>query len=813
MTDIVDNSSFDNVPLIEEGDQVRGGLQGAANKQGVALANRTQFLKEGLEQTNANLKNLTPLALGAEDRGTASALISAHEAADDPHPQYAKKADADKDYVMVAGANLPGGFAKLDSNGKIPSSLLDLIKSSYVAVPDQAARLALAKTDNLTIAAQTDIDTLFYLNGGQDPSVVSNWVKGQSATVSGVSRVFNRTGDITAQAGDYNSEQITETDSKQFVASTDKTTWNQKQERLVSGTNIRTFMGQSLLGSGDFSPTPAQLGCAPAVHTHFAKDVTNFDSSVKTLIGGNVVPGTGITVGFDPVTGKTMVATNLNRDGSASFVSAVRKGSVAGQMHSFNFSPITDYIYDAFALISEVGAANQTYVFETFDVGNIANYNVSPDMLFTGQLEVYRGDQLPLVQDGTLYKTRFRTGVATFDLSVKAESIVPALSSNTGGTYKASASTEYSSNYMAYKAFDRLNAGGVSDGWATGSGVLPTDANPQWLRIDLPTAVKLTGYGLQNRYSGEIALVTKWKLQGSNDNGATWEDIGGVITDTDNTYAKTRNFPVSATKAYKSYRLFITGCDGKYSFAFIQEWLLYSAPPMMFLDDDGTTGYSVSNGSLVTYPNVTADQINSDGFTVLTGVTPALLSGKSVKTLAAASALTAVVDAYPGPQIALSKKVMTANIWASINAARAVFTESGPGAKLYFAVTRDGSNYFAFTNGAWVNIGTLTPDATGAAKLLSQGMKRVDFGNVTAAQWKTLFADNNGLPDFIGLAYGIEVSDASSVVKVDTFTFIVDNASSWRKATPAEVEIRWRSDNVSFKTVGAGDYILSYMVP
>jgi|AGFS01.1.fsa_nt_gi F5/8 type C domain. len=811
MTNIVPSKTFDDVPLIEEGELVKGGEGGPANKQAVALANRTQFLKQELDKTTQSLENLSPSDINAEDRGTASNLVGAHEAAADPHAQYLKQTDAAKKYVPVSGANVPGGFAQLDAGGKIPASLLDMVQSSYVAVADQAARLALPKTDNLTIAAQVDIDTLFYLNGGLDPSVSANWVKGQSATVSGVSRVFGRTGDIVAQAGDYTADQITETTGKQFVAASDKQSWNQKQEKLINGNNIRSFMGQSLLGSGDFSPTPAQLGCAAATHTHQSKDVVDLDSNVKTLIGGNVIPGTGITVGFDPSTGKTTIATNLNRDGSASFVSAVRKGSIAGQLHSFSFTPIAEYIYDAFALISEAGATNQTYVLETFDPANIANYNVSRDMLFTGQLEVYRGEQLPLSLDGTLYKSLFRTGVASFDLSVKAESIVPALSSNTGSTYKASASTEYSSNYMAYKAFDRLNAGGISDGWATGSGVLPTDANPQWLRIDLPAAVKLTGYGLQNRLAGELALVTKWKLQGSNDNGTTWEDIGGVITDTDTTYGKTRNFPVTTSKAYKSYRLFITACDGKYSFAFIQEWLLYAAPPMMFLDDDGTTGYGVSNGALETYPNVTADQINTNGFTVLSGVTPALLSGKNIKTLAAASALTAVVDAYPEPQIALSKKLTTANIWANINSARAVFTETGSGAKLYFAVTRDGTNYYSFANGAWVNIGTLTPDAAGASKLLSQGMKRVDFGNITAAQWKLFWPE--GKPDFIAVAYGIEVADASSVAKIDAFTFIVDNASSWRKATPAEVEIRWRSDNVSFKTVNAGDYILSYMIP
>lgn len=49
-TNIEPAKKFDAVPLIEVGDEVKGGLEGAANKQAIALANRTQYLKEELEQ-------------------------------------------------------------------------------------------------------------------------------------------------------------------------------------------------------------------------------------------------------------------------------------------------------------------------------------------------------------------------------------------------------------------------------------------------------------------------------------------------------------------------------------------------------------------------------------------------------------------------------------------------------------------------------------------------------------------------------------------------------------------------------------------
>ena len=91
---------------------------------------------------------------------------------------------------------------------------------------------------------------------------------GQEPGVSGVASVFGRTGVVTAQAGDYTADQITETTTRKFASPDEKAVWNAKQAALISGTTIRTLFGQSLLGSGDISLTPAQMGGAAADHTH-----------------------------------------------------------------------------------------------------------------------------------------------------------------------------------------------------------------------------------------------------------------------------------------------------------------------------------------------------------------------------------------------------------------------------------------------------------------------------------------------------------------------------------------------------------------
>lgn len=813
MSTIIGTDEFTNVPLIEVGDKVEGGLNGAANKQALALVNRTEFLNNKQKQVDQKVNNLGPNDVGADPQGTASGLLASHTDDVDAHQQYLKIVDADSKFVTLTGANLPNGYLQLDPTGKIPAELLSLISTKYEVVANEAGRLALPSNPNLLIVVQTDVDQLFYLNGGLDPSVSSNWFPGQSATVSGVASVFGRTNHVVAEAGDYNADQINETANRVFVTPAQKQTWDQKQDKLVSGTTIKTFKGVSLLGSGDFNPTPAQLGCAAATHTHPTTDIVDFSKDVRTVIGGSIVPGTGISVGVDSTTGKTVVSTNLNADGSTGYITVERLGSLAGQMHGFNFSPISSFGYDAFALINEKGAANQTYLYETFDSANIANYNVSPGCLFTGYMEGYRGETLTLLQDGTLFKANIRNDIASQTFTEQFVTVVPKMSSNTTPSpYKASASSEYAATYAAFKAFDQTSAGGVGDGWATGNGQVPTDAAPQWLRIDLASPVKITGYGIQNRLAGENAYIKKWQLQGSNDNGTTWENLGGVITDNDSAFGKVRNFQVSLSKAYSSYRLLITDSVSTYTFAFIQEWTLYTANNVMFLADDGTTGYGLSADglSLVSYPNVTAANIDANGFVSAANITANMLSAANVKKLVASKAVTMIIDALPGPQIALPKTIRPCNDWAAINYVRGVFTLTGSGT-IRYAVTRDNSEWFVWNGSAWVSIGALTPNASGANKLLSQGMDPSLFGAINTTQWKLLFGGNN--PDFIAIAHAISGPTAASGAKVDSFSFNVDNAASWRKASPSEVEIRWRSDSITFKTVNAGDYVLAYQIP
>lgn len=95
---------------------------------------------------------------------------------------------------------------------------------------------------------ETDIP----LSGIFDPSNYVT-VATYTAYTASTDTVLGNKADTTALTGVNDALTAHTADTTIHVTSSDKTTWNGKQDALVSGTNIKTINGSSVLGSGDLT--------------------------------------------------------------------------------------------------------------------------------------------------------------------------------------------------------------------------------------------------------------------------------------------------------------------------------------------------------------------------------------------------------------------------------------------------------------------------------------------------------------------------------------------------------------------------------
>lgn len=789
---------------------------------------------------------LTANDVGADPKGAATSEVAAHEAKTDPHTQYLTQNRGDARYIQSSNVNKPNGMLQLDSNNKIPSGYIDVLQARHVIVQDDAERLALPVYNNLTIAAQLngpgdDDDRMYYLNGGLDPSVESNWHKGQSAVLQGVPSVFGRTGAITAQVGDYTTDQITETSNKMFVTPTEKTAWDDKQEPLVSGTNIRTLGGKSLLGSGDIPITAGDVnaeekGAAVAeVVNHEAKtdphaqyfnqtrgdlryaQLTELAKSIGIGIGNALLPGSGITIAYNGDTNKTTISSVAGSGELSTFMVETRNNVTANQTFNYRFANQSAFNLLAFALKEEAGSKGLNVLGVQLTAASKDNFDQTPGMLFGSVTGPFVGGLLSLIPDGTNFSTvDVPSDAATLSYTMRNDIIPPAMTSaNTPTGYTISASSEATSafgNYLAWHAFNQLYPTTLpSDCWA--SAAAPTSAVPQWLRVDLPAPVILGSYVIRNRsvVATDQASPKTWIFQGSNDGGATWTNIHSVANNTNNTANALITNNLTQTVAYKSYRLYITDRNNTVSFCTVGELMLYAKTGLLIKANDDKW-YKANAGELteVAAPT-TNDDFVANGFTASGTLTNSkvapllpfkLYSGTPIK-------VDSVVQPYQ--QIIIQKLFGDLSVYGKINSIAGTFTQTGAG-KIRLAVRRDTGDWMIWNGSAWVAIGSLTSDSAGAAKLISQGMTPAVLTAITPTQWGVLFG--GGDLDQLQWAVGFDVpAIGTDAATMTSLAYNLDETSSWKVQTPAEVEVRWRKTTVTFKALNAGNYKFGYQIP
>jgi len=138
-------------------------------------------------------------------------------------------------------------------------------------------------------------------------------------TVSGSGSVWTiDNGAVTnAKINDVDATKVTEDGTHRFVTDTEKTTWNGKQDSLVSGTNIKSIEGQSLLGSGNIDLSKSDVGLSNVDNTSdLNKPISTATQTAlngkQDTLGFTPVPNTRTINGFDLTTNRTLTAADVS---------------------------------------------------------------------------------------------------------------------------------------------------------------------------------------------------------------------------------------------------------------------------------------------------------------------------------------------------------------------------------------------------------------------------------------------------------------------------------------------------------------------
>jgi hypothetical protein len=240
---------------------------------------------------------------------------------------------------------------------------------------------------NSTLTAGTGIS----ISNGAGSITVTNSAPDQTVAISGTSPV--------SVSGTYPSFTVSMTQSSGSVngwlSSTDWTTFNSKQNTLVSGTDIKTVNGTTLLGAGDLGTIGSAYGgtgfstyatgdlvYASATNT-LSKLTAGTNGYVLTLAGG--VPtwaaASGGGTAFSPY---QFIATASQTTFAVGVTLSVIQVFISGVLQK----PSTDFTVSGTNVVLTSGVASGTivsvYVYDTFSVANTYTQSAA-DALFLTQ--------------------------------------------------------------------------------------------------------------------------------------------------------------------------------------------------------------------------------------------------------------------------------------------------------------------------------------------------------------------------------------------------------------------------------------------
>lgn len=212
-------------------------------------------------------------------------------------------------------------------------------------------------TNKPTIPTVNDATLTIQKNGTNVQTFTANASSNKTANITvptKVSDLSNDSGFLTAET-----DPIFTASDAYGITSSDIDNWDGKQDELVSGTNIRTINGTSVLGSGDIEiatgdPKNVWYGTCSTGATTQAKVATT-SSANFALTAGNMV-----RIKFDNAQTYNGTAT-LNVDGTGA-KDIARVGTTKTTRYYWVAGEVVDFVYDGTNFVmSAKGTATTTY--------------------------------------------------------------------------------------------------------------------------------------------------------------------------------------------------------------------------------------------------------------------------------------------------------------------------------------------------------------------------------------------------------------------------------------------------------------------
>lgn len=751
----------------------------------------------------------------------------------------------------------------------------DVDPSSVVSVFGRSG-IVVAKNGDYTADQITESSTREFVT----PEQKTSWSKKQALLVSGTNiKTINKTsllagGDIqitpaTIGAAEekhtHTANDISVSDDKQFVSKEDIEKWDGAQEKLVSGTNIKTINKQSLLGDGDILITAENIGAAKTSHTHTPSEIVTDDdnqfvsleekkawsakqeklvsgANLSTIFGQSLLKGENISLTDAEDLAGTIYALFSAKDGvNLALDSDNQTITISVDNDKLNIDTVTDAVqggmykykgvednfnFIAYALKKVALATDNSFSIDytqtpdrvkrvpeiTFSSNG---YIPASDSATTYQLTEADTPYEPFITDEISYP---ETPINRMGIIVDQDSaaILPTFTENTSGNF--SISTERSDGFHAsWKSFQKTDAplGVLADQtywrdsqvWANKSG----DAS---LIVTCKTSTTIDSYGFQD-FSGFASsastTITGWKFQGRHQTNGNWVELDFQKNQNLIDTGKEWNiYKLSASVSYLEYRLLVYTVSNPQGKAAVSRFQLFNGGNGLIKANDGKF-YSVSDeGELIEV--AAEDKLYLKGFTETN--TPIDIS--AIKDLfpirICSEGETSVKVSYfkSVNQTIFDNPLKDFTYWKDLNqlTVAEVFSELDLDT-IKTAVTVDGKTYFVLEDESWNSIGELTQTESDYSVVSEKGMKLSVLSDITKSQWMSLI-ETGDADAKVGLVYASSISSKTDVGVPKVLDVTIDDHVYWKRTSLSEVTITLVRDKIIFSPNEDGEYQFCY---